>query len=261
MPQDDVTLLRMRATAAGFEIEHGREAGWLKFGSAGNLAVIWLHHASEGPLAAAGPLSVTREIRTGYGIAAIDGPIPTGASAGWRCANYASLESLCRRIAILGLVLPDQVLHRFEREVAEAVTRDQALAPTERLAEVRQRVGQDRFREALMDYWEGRCAITGVSEPTLLRASHAKPWRDATDRERLDVHNGLLLVAHLDAAFDAGLITVAPDGAVHVAARLGGAEREILGVDRALWVDRLVSAHEKYLSWHRERVFRRIEPA
>jgi hypothetical protein len=58
-----------------------------------------------------------------------------------------------------------------------------------------------------MDYWGGRRAITGCAEPLLLRGSHIKPWTQCeTDAERLDVYNGLLLAAHLDAAFDAGLI-------------------------------------------------------
>ena len=39
----------------------------------------------------------------------------------------------------------------------------------------------------------------------MLRASHSVPWAAcASDAERLDVHNGLLLAAHWDAAFDAG---------------------------------------------------------
>jgi len=38
-----------------------------------------------------------------------------------------------------------------------------------------QRVGQDPFRQGLLDFWEGRCAITGLAVPELLRASHIKP--------------------------------------------------------------------------------------
>ena len=68
----------------------------------------------------------------------------------------------------------------------------------------------------MMRYWGGRCAISGISEPALLRASHAKPWKDSTDAERLDVHNGLLLAVHLDAAFDAGLICVGEHGRILV---------------------------------------------
>jgi putative restriction endonuclease len=47
-----------------------------------------------------------------------------------------------------------------------------------------------------VDYWGGRCPISGVDQPELLRASHIKPWADcSTDAERLDVFNGVLLAA------------------------------------------------------------------
>jgi DNA-binding transcriptional MocR family regulator len=32
------------------------------------------------------------------------------------------------------------------------------------------------FRARLMDYWQGRCPLTGISEPGPLRAFHIKPW-------------------------------------------------------------------------------------
>ena len=77
----------------------------------------------------------------------------------------------------------------------------------------KQRVGQDIFRASLEDYWSGRCPITGISDRALLRASHTKPWADCeTDEERLDVYNGFLLAAHIDAAFDAALMTIDADG-------------------------------------------------
>ena len=77
-----------------------------------------------------------------------------------------------------------------------------------------QRIGQDVFRQALMDYWGGRCPLTGITEPALLRAPHIIPWADCTDAQRLDVHNWLLLSALWDAAFDQGLVSFADDGAV-----------------------------------------------
>jgi hypothetical protein len=59
---------------------------------------------------------------------------------------------------------------------------------------VRQRVGQEVFRAALIDYWGGACAVTGLALPEVLRASHSQPWADCTtDEERLDVFNGFLL--------------------------------------------------------------------
>ena len=49
----------------------------------------------------------------------------------------------------------------------------------------------------------------------LLRASHIVPWAECeTDAERLNVHNGLLLTAHLDAAFDANLIAFDTEGTI-----------------------------------------------
>ncbi|GHU27789.1 hypothetical protein AGMMS50256_08410 [Betaproteobacteria bacterium] len=45
---------------------------------------------------------------------------------------------------------------------------------------VRQRVGQDRFRHAMLDYWGNACSVMGVAVPEALRASHAKPWADCT---------------------------------------------------------------------------------
>src|SRR6266478_8616464 len=75
------------------------------------------------------------------------------------------------------------------------------------------RIGQDLFRQALMEYWNSRCPLTGITDAALLRASHIVPWAEcATDELRLDVHNGLLLSALWDSGLDAGLITFANDG-------------------------------------------------
>ena len=43
-----------------------------------------------------------------------------------------------------------------------------------------QRIGQNLFREGLLDLWGRalRCAATGLAVPALLRASHIKPWAD-----------------------------------------------------------------------------------
>lgn len=113
-----------------------------------------------------------------------------------------------------------------------------------------------RFREGLLDFWEGRCAVTELAVPELLRASHIKPWAVCeTDAERLDVFNGLLLAPHLDAAFDRGLITVAENGGVVVAERLDGPARAALGLADPLRVARLAREHRKYLAWHSGRIF------
>jgi hypothetical protein len=50
-----------------------------------------------------------------------------------------------------------------------------------------------------------------------------------TCTERLDVFNGLLLAVHLDAAFDAALISFADDGALMISAGLIELSRLVLG--------------------------------
>lgn len=76
-----------------------------------------------------------------------------------------------------------------------------------------------------------------------------------TDAERLDVHNGLLLAAHLDAAFDTGLISFASDGALMVATVLSAMNTEHLGLCRPLHLP-LSPAHTPFLAWHRQEVFK-----
>jgi hypothetical protein len=117
--------------------------------------------------------------------------------------------------------------------------------------------------------WGKRCFAVGLSTTgradapllvavvPLLRASHIKPWAVcASDSERLDVFNGLLLAPNLDATFDCGLMTVADDGAIVLSEELKADDCRILGLDTSLRVGRLDDAHRIYLAFHRERVFR-----
>jgi hypothetical protein len=73
--------------------------------------------------------------------------------------------------------------------------------PTFREQLVRARRGQGVFRANVL-LREDACRVTRVSEPRHLKASHIKPWRDATDAQRLDGANGLLLSPHIDHLFD-----------------------------------------------------------
>lgn len=65
----------------------------------------------------------------------------------------------------------------------------------------------------LDSYWAS-CAISDVTVPEFLRASHIKPWRDSSNQERLDPFNGILLNAALDIAFELGFISFNDDGAI-----------------------------------------------
>lgn len=147
--------------------------------------------------------------------------------------------------------------HPAALQSARVEARLAAIPETERTREVRQRIGQDVFREALMDLWQGRCAVTDLAlPPALLRASHAKPWARATDSERLDPFNGLLLAVHLDAMFDTGLIAFDDEGQLLCSSRLDTATRSYYGLDNKLSLQSHAPGHTPYLRWHREFVFR-----
>jgi len=175
---------------------------------------------------------------------------------GFDAPDIERLAALLRRAAELSLALPDQAAQTFrERTVKELVGVMDRGTEVERL--VRQRVGQDVFREALLDYWGGACAVTALALPDVLRASHAKPWADcASDEERLDVFNGFLLVAHLDALFDRGLITFDAGGAMVIAPRLTAEHRASLHVSEGLRLRWVAPEHLPFLQWHRQDVFR-----
>src|SRR5690606_28165042 len=109
------------------------------------------------------------------------------------------------------------------------------------------RVGQQAFRSAMLDYWGGACAVTGIALPEPLRASHAKPWADCTsDAERLDVFNGFLLSANLDALFDRFLISFSDVGDLLVSPDIAPADRALLGLDRPLRLRWLAAEHLPY---------------
>ncbi|RED44390.1 HNH endonuclease [Winogradskyella eximia] len=69
------------------------------------------------------------------------------------------------------------------------------------------RVGQSQFRSDLLNSDLNTCIFTDINDPKLLIASHIKPWKESTNIERRDFHNGLLLTPTFDKLFDRFLIT------------------------------------------------------
>jgi predicted restriction endonuclease len=172
-------------------------------------------------------------------------------SPGVAAFAFDSLQGLydaLERIYRLGVSLPDAPLKAFREAVHDLPRKTE----TERL--IVQRVGQEVFRRALLAYWGGRCPLTGITDIQLLRASHIVPWAECeTDEKRLDVHNGLLLSALWDAAFDAGLVSFADDGATLYSPRLSIDAVASLGLGRIGKLGTLTKVHRENLAWHRSR--------
>ena len=170
-------------------------------------------------------------------------------------STEAELARLLRRAAGLARALPSQAAQDYETAVAKEMAQlPPQLAGTEVERVVRQRVGQSKFRDAMLDYWGGACAVTGVALPDVLRASHAKPWAECvSDAERLDVFNGFLLSANLDALFDRFLISFDETGALLLSRGVSQHVLEQLGLSDDLRLRWLAPEHQTYLEHHRLR--------
>jgi putative restriction endonuclease len=239
--------LAKAAVDEGFGLKRPDDGDWLAYDSLGVPASIRLTCVDQNYLVAVNHPGVAVDLSERWQRWP-DGEEPR-APAGFTAfvvSDTAPLHHLVREIWRLARALPIEPLRVFEAQTRNLPRTTEA----ERL--VVQRVGQDVFREALLSYWEGRCAVTGVADTRLLRASHIKPWAKCeTDAVRLDVYNGLLLAAHLDAAFDAGLISFADGGAILFSPQFTMEDREALGIHDHLALRRVGSRHLPNLAWHR----------
>lgn len=190
--------------------------------------------------------------------------LPSGAVAAFATPTLTALMQLLKRAFVLSRTLPNALLDQLRSEAAEEA-KEEGLGPlgedlaklSEKQRVVVERVGQRVYRKGLVDYWKGRCAITGVAIRGLLVASHIKPWRDCdTYAERLDVYNGLLLAVHYDKVFDQGWMTVEDDGSLVWSKHIDEDTRAQLGFLAGHRVVGLTDEHRKYLAWHRVKVFR-----
>jgi len=229
------------ASQNGFRRILGEETGWAAFDS--TTAPGTIHLAASGPQ---GPWFLALD-HAGV-IQKLNLPAVAVSGPGRACFAFDNLGALyvvLRRVYELGISLPDAPLREFELRVA-ALPRT---TEVERL--VVQRIGQDIFRDRLMDYWQGRCPLTGISDPGLLRASHIIPWSECdSDSERLDVHNGLLLSALWDAAFDRALVTFDDEGKPEFSPCLSEQARAELRWSSSI---PLTDEHRQRLACHRER--------
>jgi len=237
------TELQKAASNNGFRLEREVVRGWMHFGSTTAQLGIWIAGASKlGPwLLSVDRLEVAAESHLPASTTS-SGPGVVTFEFDSLDALYSALETLYR----LGVSLPDSPLREF-RDVTSHLPRE---TETQRL--VIQRVGQEVFRKALIAYWGGRCPLTGIKDVQLLRASHIVPWAECdTDQQRLDVHNGLLLSALWDAAFDAGLVAFDDDGSVLYSRSLGEAAVTSLSLGNVGKLPALTAAHRTNLAWHR----------
>jgi putative restriction endonuclease len=143
--------------------------------------------------------------------------------------------------------------HHLETEVENA-----ALPQTEREALITARRGQGLLKQRVM-LIEQRCRITLVDNPAHLVASHCKPWRDASNEERLDGENGLLLTPSIDHLFDRGFISFEDSGVLIISPVAHKASLSRMGVETktVLNVGGFSEGQRRFLDYHRNSVLLR----
>lgn len=166
------------------------------------------------------------------------------------------------RVLMQGAVLqesgaaPATGLAEWEEHLHDEIEQTPGLSTTDKLALVLARRGQGRFK-ANVGRIESRCRVTHVDRLEHLRASHLKPWRDASNDERLDGENGLLLTPSIDHLFDRGFISFEDNGRLLVSPVAHTASLRKMGVptEEPLNVGRFSKGQRRFLDFHRENIF------
>lgn len=129
--------------------------------------------------------------------------------------------------------------------------------------EVQIRINQSKFRKKVLQNFEYKCCLTGITELDLIVASHIIPWSKKMDT-RLSPHNGLCLSILYDTLFDKGFFTIDDSLKVVISSKI-----EELSPKTQQWlfeIDNKTIAHpKKYeiskesLEFHRHNIFDKIQ--
>ncbi len=153
------------------------------------------------------------------------------------------------------LVPTDDEIEDWERKMEVGISENASIAETERKALVSSRRGQGVFKKRVMAL-ESKCRVTGVDNPVHLVASHCKPWRDASNEERLHGENGLLLTPSIDHLFDRGFISFENSGDLIISPVAHAPSLQRMGIETKAKtnVGTFTSGQEGYLDFHRNYV-------
>lgn len=122
-------------------------------------------------------------------------------------------------------------------------------------AVIKIRLGQSKFRKNLLiSPQKNSCAFTKIKESKLLIAGHIKPWNKSSNKERLDINNGILLTPTFDKLFDKFLISFDEKGKVIYSEQI---ENDIWNslfptFEKIKDISIIINEHNKeYLDYHR----------
>lgn len=127
-------------------------------------------------------------------------------------------------------------------------------APDLAMRRSKRRVGQQLFRGQVLDAYGDTCALTRTRCREALEAAHIQPFIALASNH---VQNGLALRRDIHALYDAGLLSVTPEGRIAVSSLLAGTEYGHLADQVALQPSNLEFAPSRAaLAHHFKSVFR-----
>lgn len=131
------------------------------------------------------------------------------------------------------------------------------IAPAKKNQIIYARVGQGKYREALLGECPF-CPVTLVSDDRLLIASHIKPWAPSDEKEKIDPKNGFMFTPTFEFLFDRGFISFSDDKKMQVSPWLSKVTCKKLDlVDQRIYPMLPTENREKYLAYHRENIFKK----
>ncbi|MCL8209626.1 HNH endonuclease [Spiroplasma attinicola] len=152
----------------------------------------------------------------------------------------------------------DNISYYESKKQIQNIFKNKIYSKTYRESLIKSRVGQGIFRENLLQEFNGKCIFTEINIPTLLIASHVKPWNKSNDQEKLDWNNGLLLSPTFDKLFDKGFISFTDDSKLLISRDLSNEIIKELGIEIGKKYNlKLNDKKRKYLKFHRINIFKK----
>jgi 5-methylcytosine-specific restriction protein A len=167
-------------------------------------------------------------------------------------SNRIGIRFFLKRIGVFIPVNPDQFALIPINQDPHKILELNFPTVTERSGLVTSRVGQGAYRKRIIHRWEYKCAVTSFNKLDILIASHIVPWSKATDHERLDVNNGLLLSPTYDALFDKYLITFDNKGKIQLSDKIENSAYQKIGVTGREQIHDLNMYNVQYLDRHNQ---------
>lgn len=149
--------------------------------------------------------------------------------------------------------LPSKKSEITHKEIVE-IEKNTQMSVTEKETVLLSRIGQGKFRNQLITYWNG-CSISHFGKADILIASHIKPWRSSDNFERTDLFNGLLLLPNYDKLFDKGYISFDEKGKILYSKLITKNDKKTLGMNDDFKLFKIENNHKDYLLYHYNNCF------